>query len=79
MKQMIEGLAVYTQGYSAHQEIVFLHGFPYDHTLWNPLIKGLCKEYYCVSYDIWGLGDSSIHDGQYTIEVFVDDLEMVMK
>ena len=79
MKQMIEGLAVYTQGDSAHQGIVFLHGFPYDHTLWNPLIKGLCKEYYCVSYDIRGLGASSIQDGQYTIEGFVNDLEMVMK
>ncbi len=78
MLQRIEGLSVYTQGDSTHQAVIFLHGFPYDHTLWNPLVRVLSKEYYCVTYDIRGLGASSIQDGQYTIDSFVDDLESIM-
>ena len=57
---------------------MFVHGFPYDHTMWDNLIDELKSHYYCVTYDIRGLGESPIGDGQYTMESFVDDLEMII-
>jgi pimeloyl-ACP methyl ester carboxylesterase len=46
--------------------------------MWDEQVKELSKEYYCVRYDIRGLGASPAGDGQFTMESFVDDLEMII-
>jgi len=78
MKKTIGGLSVLLEGDQKNRTIIFLHGFPYDHTMWNAQIAALSETFYCVAYDIRGLGDSSIGDGQFTMELFVDDLEMMI-
>jgi 3-oxoadipate enol-lactonase len=74
MKLTVNGLSVNTFGDNAKQPIIFIHGFPYDHTMWNDQIEFLKDKYFCVAYDVRGLGESSVGDGQYTMETFVDDL-----
>jgi pimeloyl-ACP methyl ester carboxylesterase len=71
-------LTVFTNGDLNNKPIVFVHGFPYDHTMWDKQVEELKSNYYCVRYDIRGLGQSPIGDGQYTIESFVDDLELII-
>jgi len=71
-------LSIFTEGDPNKKPIVFIHGFPYDHTMWEKQINELKSNYYCVTYDIRGLGQSPIGDGQYTIESFVDDLETII-
>ncbi len=71
-------LSIFIEGDTNKKPIVFIHGFPYDHTMWDNLIDELKSHYYCVTYDIRGLGESPIGDGQYTMESFVDDLEMII-
>jgi pimeloyl-ACP methyl ester carboxylesterase len=71
-------LSIFIEGDTNKKPIVFIHGFPYDHTMWDNLIEELQSHYYCVTYDIRGLGESPIGDGQYTMESFVDDLEMII-
>lgn len=78
MKENINGLSVFLEGNNKSKSIVFVHGFPYDHTMWKAQIDELSKNYFCVAYDIRGLGESPAGDGQYTMESFVDDLESVM-
>ena len=78
MKENINGLSVFLEGNNKSKSIVFVHGFPYDHTMWKAQIDELSKNYFCVAYDIRGLGESPAGDGQYTMEYFVDDLESVM-
>lgn len=78
MKLIINELSVFTQGDKQNRAIIFLHGFPFDHTAWHEQINQLSSEYYCVSYDIRGLGESSVGDGQFTMDSFVDDLENLM-
>lgn len=46
--------------------------------MWQPQIEELKKDYFCVSYDIRGLGESPANDGQFTMESFVDDLERIV-
>jgi 3-oxoadipate enol-lactonase len=58
--------------------VLFVHGFPFDHSMWNKQIEVLSSQYYCISYDIRGLGESSAGDGQYTMELFVDDIMVIM-
>lgn len=58
--------------------VVFIHGFPFDKSMWNPQIEALKRQYYLITYDIRGHGNSDVGDGQYTIELFVDDLIAIL-
>jgi pimeloyl-ACP methyl ester carboxylesterase len=78
MKEIINGLSVFLEGNSKNKSIIFVHGFPYDHTMWKAQIDELNEKYFCVSYDIRGLGESPVGDGQFTMESFVDDLEAII-
>lgn len=79
MKSIINGLSVNTFGDPKNQSVIFIHGFPYDHTMWESQIEALKDNYYCVAYDVRGLGESTVGDGQYTMEFFVDDLFEIIK
>ena len=78
MQLTINSLKVFTKGNKNNPPIIFLHGFPYDHSMWDNQIEALKDNYYCVSYDIRGLGESYIGDGQYTMEAFVWDLYSII-
>lgn len=78
MKFQINKLSVITDGNKEAKPIVFIHGFPYDHSMWKKQINYLSASYYCISYDIRGFGESTNSDGQHTMEMFVDDLEMII-
>ncbi|MGI0090839.1 MAG: alpha/beta fold hydrolase [Nitrososphaerales archaeon] len=55
--------------------IVLIHGFPFSHEMWAPQLELLKKEEFrVIAYDIRGHGLSDVGDGQYTMELFVDDL-----
>jgi pimeloyl-ACP methyl ester carboxylesterase len=75
MKKTVSGLPVFLSGQEKSKSIIFVHGFPYDHFMWDKQVAELSKNYFCVTYDIRGLGESNVGDGQFTIEMFVDDLE----
>ncbi len=78
MENSINGLKVYTSGNKNNQAIIFIHGFPHDHRMWDYQVEDLKEDYFCVTYDIRGLGESYIGDGQYTMEAFVWDLYSVI-
>ena len=74
MEYTVNGLKVFTRGNKTNCPIIFIHGFPYDHRMWDKQIEVLKENFYCITYDIRGLGESYIGDGQYTMEAFVWDL-----
>ncbi|MBU0473036.1 MAG: alpha/beta hydrolase [Bacteroidetes bacterium] len=78
MKSIINDLAVYTSGNSQNQSIIFVHGFPYDHSMWDKQVEYLSQNYFCITYDIRGLGASVVGDGQYTMEKYAEDLFMII-
>ena len=78
MRLLINNLTVFQEGNPANIPIIFVHGFPFDHLMWNNQVSAFKSSYFCVSYDIRGLGESPTGDGQYTIESFVDDLEKII-
>lgn len=77
-KKVINNLSAFTSEGKGLKPIIFIHGFPFDHNMWEAQIEELSKDYFCVSYDIRGLGESPPGDGQFTIESFVDDLEIIV-
>lgn len=57
--------------------VVFIHGFPFSSEMWKGQVQMLqAKEdnLRIITYDLIGHGQSDVGDGQYTIELFVDDL-----
>lgn len=54
--------------------LVLVHGFPFSREMWKPQVEALRRDCYVVTYDVRGHGGSEPGDGQYTIELFADDL-----
>ncbi len=71
-------ISIYQSGKPKNKAILFIHGFPYDHKMWQKQVKELESTYHCVTYDIRGLGSSPAGDGQFTMESFVDDVEFII-
>ena len=53
--------------------IVFIHGFPFSHEMWDKQVDYLKDEYTIITFDLRGLGHSDSDDGQFTFEMMVDD------
>ena len=58
--------------------VIFIHGFPFNHTMWDPQMMALPQEIRAIAFDIRGHGTSDVGDGQYFLEYFVDDLFALM-
>jgi len=67
-------LLIVESGDKKKSPILFIHGFPYDHQMWSKQVEFLQNSHYCISYDIRGLGNSPAGDGQYIMEILVDDV-----
>lgn len=78
MSNIINSLSVFTIGNKESPPILFIHGFPFDHFMWDEQVKKFNQNHYCVTYDVRGLGSSPVGDGQFTMESFVDDLENII-
>jgi 3-oxoadipate enol-lactonase len=71
-------IRVNKNGTPENKPVIFIHGFPFDHYMWDGQIDRLKSNFFCITYDIRGLGVSPAGNGQYTLESFVDDLEFII-
>ena len=76
MNASINGSTIHyvMEGTPGAMPVVFLHGFPFSHAMWDDQVALVAKQYLAIAYDIKGHGYSDVDDGQYTIESHVDDL-----
>ncbi len=74
MKSIINGLTVYLNGNEKNQPIIFVHAFPHDNRMWKKQVDFFSKYYFVITYDIRGFGESWQINGQFTMEMFADDL-----
>lgn len=74
MHKLSNGIAFYDNNNTEKNTIIFLHGFPFNHTMWDEQAKYLNDKFRVIRYDLRGLGNSDVGDGQYTMEMMVDDL-----
>jgi 3-oxoadipate enol-lactonase len=80
MKTFINDSAVsyIERGSSQGVPVVFIHGFPFSHKMWEPQVNKLPNDIHAITYDVRGHGSSDVGDGQFTIELFVDDLIVLL-
>jgi len=54
--------------------VVFVHGFPFSHAMWQPQIDSVPEGIRAIFYDVRGHGQSEAGAGPQHIELFADDL-----
>lgn len=65
----------YTEAGSADRPVViFIHGFPFNQSMWHPQIEALRGSFRVITYDIRGHGDSEFGRDELSIALFAEDL-----
>ena len=54
--------------------IIFLHGFPFDKTMWQVQLEFLKSSYRLIACDIRGFGKSTDEESPLSMDLFADDL-----
>ncbi len=54
--------------------VLLVHGFPFDHTMWNAQVDALAETHRVLAVDLRGFGASSVTKGTVTMDRFADDL-----
>jgi 3-oxoadipate enol-lactonase len=82
MLSSINGVNLYhtEAGNGQSLPVLLVHGFPFSSEMWKSQTELLQKNgFRALSYDLRGHGKSDFGDGQYTIELFVDDLVSLLE
>lgn len=72
-------LAVQTWGDPSNPTLIAVHGYPDSHVVWEPIAERLQNQFYVVTYDVRGCGESEAPESRraYRLEQLVSDLEAV--
>lgn len=58
--------------------IIFVHGFPFDKSFWEPQMEFFKQTHRVISYDVRGFGNSGLGEQKFSMRLFADDLIMLM-
>lgn len=67
-------LAAWSSGPADGLPVVFIHGLAFDHRMWLAQLPALPPRVRAIAWDVRGHGQTGPGDGQYSLELFVDDL-----
>ena len=80
IKITVNNIAVsYTdEGLENAPVIIFIHGFPFNKEMWNKQLEALSESFRVIAYDVRGHGNSYSGTDDFSIELFVNDLLLLM-
>ena len=64
-----------TGGSDQNPPVVLLHAFPLDHNVWRPQAEELSKEYWVITPDFRGHGQSEATDESYSMDLLASDVK----
>ncbi|MBK6998149.1 MAG: alpha/beta fold hydrolase [Lewinellaceae bacterium] len=76
LKLIVNGLTVSynDEGPINAPAIIFIHGFPFNKSMWNHQLEALQEQYRVIAYDVRGHGNSEAGDENFSIDLFSHDL-----
>lgn len=74
MKIDINGIRLFYADQGSGCPILFLHGFPLDHTIWNPVIPLLKDKARLILPDLRGHGQTDSPDSIYSMATIAEDM-----
>lgn len=54
--------------------LLLIHGFPFDHTIWDAQVRDLGERYHIITPDLRGHGKSPAPEGAYSMDLMARDL-----
>jgi len=69
---------LYFEEFGSGIPIVLVHGFPLDHTIWEPVVAPLTKHSRIVLPDLRGFGRSPVPPGKTSIRMMAEDLVVLL-
>ena len=55
-------IAVYERNRGAARTVLLVHGYPDNHSVWDPVAEILADRFHVVAYDVRGAGASGVPD-----------------
>lgn len=75
IKITVDGITIcYDDLGSGTTPLIFIHGFPFDKSSWQPQMETLKETHRVIAYDIRGFGNSTADNEEFSINLFADDL-----
>ena len=78
MKVSLNGVALEFSDRGIGPAVILLHGFPLDRRIWSDQIEPLAKVCRVIALDLRGHGRSGTTQGPYPMDLFADDVLMLM-
>ena len=66
------------EGKTGDPVIIFIHGFPFNKSMWNKQAEALKENYRIIAYDVRGHGSSDTGTKDFSIDLFAADLLNLM-
>ncbi len=71
-------IAFETHGDKKEKSVLFIHGFPFNKSMWDEQAGLLSGDHFVVTFDMRGHGESDAGRGQYLVEFYADDVIAIM-
>ena len=73
-------VAVYERNRDATDPVLLVHGYPDDHTVWDPVVDLLADRFHVITYDVRGAGASGVPDAVagYRLDALTGDVAAVI-
>jgi len=73
-KVTVNGISLATHDEGDGPPILFIHGFPLSHSMWQHQREAFSTDYRVITPDLRGFGESDVTEGMVTMEQHGDDL-----
>lgn len=77
--EIAPGLRLNVQEFGEGEPVIFIHGGSMTHEVWDHQMAMLATSFRVISYDFRGVGDSDCPRSGYSVDVFAEDLRLLMK
>lgn len=74
MQHAINGVRLHWREAGAGDPVVFIHGFPFNGSMWDAQLAAVPEGWRFIAPDLRGFGESEIGDAPYTMDLLADDV-----
>lgn len=79
MQHTINGVRMHWREEGSGDPVIFIHGFPFNHTVWDAQLAAVPAGWRFIAPDLRGFGQSAdAGAGRYTMDLFADDIIALM-
>ncbi len=59
--------------------LILIHGYPFDHSMWNPVVVDLANQTKIITPDLPGFGDNPCENAEPSLDLMADDIAELLE